>query len=275
MKFNPRTDYKKESDKMNKQLFTPGIRILWFVLSMLCFLYSVMVFMVNSGTFSFIIWLAGAVFFSLCYFLAGKGRWSGVPAGIRYMCFAVMSVVALTFITCQIAILSHFFDKGERDLDYIIVLGAQMRADGPSVIYSYRLQKAAEYLNENPGTICITTGAQGNNEPVSEGDGGAKYLLSIGVAENRIITETQSMDTEENIKNSLAIIDEHEERPENLRIGIVTNGFHVFRGIHIAGNLTDADISGIAAYMQPQYIPNNMVRETFGILRDLLRGRLV
>ena len=40
--------------------------------------------------------------------------------------------------------------KGSQDLDYIIVLGAQVREDGPSVVLKYRLDAAVDYLNGNP-----------------------------------------------------------------------------------------------------------------------------
>ncbi len=277
-----------------KSLFEPKIRIVWAMLSALCLLYSAMVFLVHSGTFSFIIWVAGAAFFAACYFFTGKNRWSRVPALLRYIVYAVLGVSLSVFVVCEAAILSHFFDKGEENLDYIVVLGAQMRDYGPSVIYRYRLQKAAEYLEENPGTICITTGAKGSNESISEGEGGRDYLISLGVDESRIIVETESTTTGQNIENALAIIREgrdsgalksdSDKRGDNslaqdqsdnisdLKIGIVTNGFHVFRGVHIAKKLTDAEICGVAAYMQPQYIPNNMVRECFGIIRDFCIG---
>ena len=249
-------------------------RILWFVLMVLALAYALMVYMVGSGTFSFVIWLAGAAFFCACFFLAGNGRWLAVPKVVRQIVYVVIGVIAAVFVVCQIGILSHFSDKGEPDLDYIIVLGAQMRNDGPSVIYRYRLEKAREYLAANPDTICITTGGQGNNENISEGGGGANYLLSHGVDKSQLMSETMSRDTAENIRYALELIEEREENRDSLRIGIVTNGFHVFRGIHIAKGLTDADVCGIAAYMQGQYIPNNMVRETFGIIRDFVAGRM-
>lgn len=256
------------------EIFTPGIRILWFVLALMCLLYAVMVYLVGSGTYSFVIWLAGALFFFLCFFFAGKGRWGAVPSVIRYMTYTGVSIIAVVFLICQTLIMTHFFDKGERDLDYIIVLGAQMRNSQPSVIYRYRLEKAGEYLEDNERTICITTGGKGKNEPVSEGEGGALYLRSLGVPDSRIMEEIWSKDTPENIRNALKIIEENEGSTDDLKIGIVTNGFHVFRGVHIAKGMTDAGIYGIAAYMQPQYIPNNMVRESFGILRDFLTGRM-
>ena len=230
--------------------------------------------MVGSGTLSFTIWLAGSAFFALCYYLAGKGRWKRVPKGLRCGAYAVITAVVAVFLVCFIAIFSHFSDKGEAGLDYIIVLGAQMRASGPSVVYRYRLEKAGSYLKENEGTICITTGAQGANEVISEGAGGRDYLIANGTEADRIIAEEQSLDTDDNISNALAIIEDREGSTESLRIGIVTNGFHVYRGVHIARKMTNAEVYGIAAYMEPQYVPNNVVRECFGILRDLKNGLL-
>ena len=256
------------------KFFKPKIRILWLVLTVICLLYSAMVYMVGSGTYSFTIWLAGSAFFALCFFLSGKGRWMRIPKILRYGAIAVITVVAAVFLVCFIAIFSHFSDKGEENLDYIIVLGAQMRSTGPSVVYRYRLEKASEYLNENVDTICITTGAKGVNETVSEGEGGRDYLLSKGIPRERLIAEDKSLDTDDNIANALTIIEAVEGSTDNLHIGIVTNGIHVFRGVHLAQKLTDADICGIAAYMEPQYIPNNVVRECFGILRDLKNGLL-
>ncbi len=251
-----------------KEFFTPQIRVVWGILMVLCLGYSLMVFMVGSGTMSFTIWLAGAVFFGLCFFLAGKGRWGRVPKACRITAYALCAAVGAVFLICQVAILSHFFDKGEPELDYVIVLGAQMRSSGPSVIYRYRLEKAAQYLQENPDTICITTGGKGSNESISEGAGGKEYLVSLGIPESRIIAEEESLDTAENIKNALELIGAQGAEEETMSIGIVTNGFHVFRGVFLARRFTKAEVSGIAAYMQARFIPNNMVRECFGILRD-------
>ena len=115
------------------KFFKPRIRILWLGLAVICLLYSAMVYMVGSGTYSFTIWLAGSAFFALCFFLAGKGRWMRIPKALRYGAIAVITAVAAVFLVCFIAIFSHFSDKGEENLDYIIVLGAQMRSTGPSV----------------------------------------------------------------------------------------------------------------------------------------------
>ncbi len=244
------------------------IRLIYLVLMLACLVYSRSIYLVGSGTFSFIIWLGMAALFGLAFFLAGNGRWQRVPALFRKVCYTLIVIALLVVIFCMGAMASHFGDKGEKDLDYIVVLGAQMRSNGPSIIFKYRLDAAYEYLSENPGTVCIVSGGQGTNESVSEGEGGKEYLESKGIPSERIIAETKAIDTTENIALSLDIMKQHSGIEDELRIGIVTNNFHVFRGIHLAKGLTNCRVCGIAAYTVPWYLPNNMVRECFGIIRD-------
>lgn len=249
-------------------------KFIFALLGCACLFYAMAVAMVGSGTFSFVIWLALAAFFGLCFLLAGE-RWARTPRAIRVAAYIVIGVGFALFVACQTAIAFHFHDEGEPDLDYIIVLGAQVRESGPALAYRYRLESAAAYLTENPETVCITTGGRGSNEPISEGEGGSDYLERLGVPAARIIAETASTDTSENIKNALELIRARESGEDSgLRIGIVTNNFHVYRGVHIAAKLTDSEIYGIAAYSVPFYLPNNLVRESFGICRDFITGKI-
>ncbi len=241
------------------------MRGVFIALMLVCLVYSVSIYMIGSGTFSFLIWICVAVFFGAAFFLSGNGRWYRIPFMIRGLCCGVISLLLIIASVCLTLMLCRFNDKGVKDLDYIIVLGAQMRNDGPSTIFRYRLDAAYDYLKENPETICIVSGGQGANEPVCEGDGGREYLISKGVEASRVIAENKAMDTSENIVYSLEVIDRGSGK---LKIGIVTNNFHLFRGLYLAKNLTDNNIYGIAAYTLPWYLPNNMARECFGIVRD-------
>ena len=242
------------------------MRKLYAILAILSLLYSVAVYMVGSGTFSFIIWIFAAIFFGFLYIMEKKSLWLKVPKTLRYAFRIIVAIGFAVFIICQGCILTQFFSKGEPEADYIIVLGAQMRDWGPSVVYKARLDSAIEYLNDNPDTKVIVTGGQGANESASEGEGGKTYLLEQGIAEDRIIVESESLDTNQNISNALNLV----EVTADMKIGIVTNNFHVFRGVMIAKRYTDANVTGIAAFTEYQYLPNNMVRETFGILKDVM-----
>ena len=240
-------------------------RFIYAVFAILSALYSVAVYMVGSGTFSFIIWIFAVLFFAFLYLMDKKNIWPEVPKVLRYIFRTIVAIGLGVFIICQGCILTQFFSKGDSGADYIIVLGAQMRDWGPSVVYKARIDSAIEYLNNNPDTKVIVTGGQGANESISEGEGGKIYLVEQGIKEDRIVIEKESLDTDENISNALSLID----TTNDMTIGIVTNNFHVFRGVMIAKKYTNADVSGIAAFTEYQYLPNNMVRETFGILKDI------
>lgn len=241
------------------------LRIIYAFLAIISLLYSVAVYMVGSGTFSFTIWIFAAIFFAFLYLMDKKNIWPKVPKVLRYAFRTIVAIGLAIFVICQGCILTQFFSKGEVGADYIIVLGAQMRDWGPSVVYKARLDSAIKYLNNNPDTKVIVTGGQGANESISEGEGGKIYLVEQGISEDRILVEKESLDTDENISNALNLID----TSDDMKIGIVTNNFHVFRGVLIAKRYTDADVSGIAAFTEYQYLPNNMVRETFGVLKDI------
>ena len=249
------------------------ISILWIFLALLCMGYAGIVYMVGSGTFSFAIWLAASGLFCIAFFLSRKGRWGRIPRWLRRVMGICIIAGMSFFLISQILILSHFSDKGDADLDYIIVLGAQMRTSGPSVVFQHRLDAAYTYLEQNPHTLCIVTGGKGSNEAQSEGEGGRDYLIRKGIKENRVLAETKAVDTAENIKNTFEMIRENRQETAALRIGIVTSNFHLFRGIKLAEKEMKLPVSGIAAYTNPLYLPNNMVRECFGILRDLVLFR--
>ena len=245
------------------------LRVTLFALMVICLIYSVSIYMVGSGTFSFVIWLAGAAFLGLAFFLAGNGRWMKLPEWLRGLGCSFIVAGLVVFAACMIAMIGHFKDRGVKDLDYIIVLGAQMRGNAPSIIFKYRLDAAYEYLLNNPGTVCIVSGGRGWNEFVAEGEGGKDYLVAKGISADRIIAESKAVDTRENIRYSLDMIGQMKDetgRPET--IGILTNNFHVFRAVHLAKGMTEHEIHGIAVYTLSWYLPNNMVRECFGIIRD-------
>ncbi len=57
-----------------------------------------------------------------------------------------------------------------------------MKAHGPSRVLQMRLDKAYDYLTENPDTIVIVSGGQGPDEHVSEAQGMYDYLVEKGIA---------------------------------------------------------------------------------------------
>ena len=224
--------------------------------------YGILILQVRSGTMFWMIWEAIAIFFWLWAILVHKNVFATyVKAGQIFHVLVAIGFVVLLVLCGLIA--GKFTSEGEQKLDYIIVLGAQVRESGPSLVLRYRLDAAIEYLSENPDTICIVSGGKGANEPFSEAEGMADYLIKMGIDKERILLEDQSRNTEQNIRFSKVLMKESYNG-----VGIVTNNFHVFRAVQIAKTQGLENVSGIAAYSKPLYLPNNVLRECCGILKD-------
>lgn len=58
-------------------------------------------------------------------------------------------------------------------------------------------------------------------------------------------------------------------------VGIVTNNFHVFRAVQLAKAQGLKGVSGIAADSNALYLPNNMLRECCGILKDWFMNHII
>jgi uncharacterized SAM-binding protein YcdF (DUF218 family) len=110
--------------------------------------------------------------------------------------------------------------------DAIAVFGAAEYAGRPSPVLHARLDKAVSLYNRSMAPVIITLGGGGDlNSGMTEGGVGRDYLLANGVPLNRIIAETQSIDTEQQVQR-LAVI---AKREHFRHIIVVSDGTHLFR----------------------------------------------
>ena len=238
--------------------------LIFTVLTVLCVVYSGMVLATGSGPSFFLVWIGLAVLSFLFGYSIWKSFWKKVPRLVKGICIAVVAVGFTAFFFVEGCIISQMHENGEAGLDYIIVLGAQVRESGPSAALKYRLDEAVEYLEDNPKTICIVSGGQGANEPYSEAEGMAQYLKEQGIDASRILLEDKSLNTEQNMEYSKALI------KDGASVGIITNDFHLFRAKQIARKYGLDNVCGIAAKSTPVYLPNNMLREFLAEIKFLL-----
>ena len=246
--------------------------------------YARAVYNTHTGTSFWLFWVALALALGVWAAAIWFHWWRALHNAVRIPIGIVLCVALCSFGMSQAAIVSHMRDEGDRNLDYIIVLGAQVYQGSPSLVLRYRLDKAAEYLRANPGTTCIVSGGQGPNEPYAEARGMADYLEhDAGIDASRIIEEPDSSTTVENLRNSRAIIDSANNTgsanntvstsstASEPSIGIVTNDFHVFRSLQIAHDQGYTDVRGIAAGSPRDMLLNNMVRESFAEAKSLIK----
>lgn len=227
-------------------------------------------FFVGHGTNFYFIWLflgIGALAFA---FLIKRGIWqSHVPLWLRRGFLTLICAGILLFLAVEGCILSQFSQKGPAGLDYLVVLGAQMKAGGPSKALQYRLDEACRYLAENEETKVIVSGGQGPDEPVSEARGMYDYLVEKGIDRERIILEDRSVNTFQNLTLSAEFLEKERDA-----VGVVSNNFHVFRAVGIARKAGYLRVYGIAAGGEPFLQINNMTREFLGVMKDFLAGNM-
>lgn len=156
----------------------------------------------------------------------------------------------------------------EKNLDYIVVLGAHVNGTRLTKALLERTRRALQYLKDNPDTIAVLSGGKGEGELISEAEAMAEYLKRHGIPQERLLLEKRSTSTSENLKFSLEMIG-----PDH-RIGVVTNHFHVFRGTAIARKCGCREVYPIPApyrsYRLLFYIP----REILAYIKDKLAGNL-
>lgn len=247
--------------KMNLYIIIGSICLAYFI-GVACF--------ARTGTDFYLIWGGLAVGFlgiGICKYTGMIERL--LPVFVRRGAFLCMLLAVTLFLAVEGFIISGFFNTGEPGLDYIIVLGAQVRENGPSRVLRMRLDMAYAYLEDNKDTLVIVSGGQGANEPESEAACMKDYLVSKGINAERILTENQSTNTSENLSFSQSLIEGEEKI-----VGIVSNNFHIFRAVKIAQKLGYHRVVGIAAPSYALLQPNNMLREFFGVMKDFLVGNI-
>ena len=248
-----------------------GMYLILILLGILFLAYFLCIaFFVGHGTNFYFIWLfmgVGAILFALLW---KKGLFETyVPLGLRKLFVIAVCAGSLLFVVVEGCIISGFSAEGKAGLDYLVVLGAQMKANGPSRALQYRLDKAIIYLEENKNTKVIVSGGQGPDEHISEAQGMYDYLVEQGISHDRIIMEDKSENTYQNLIYSANFLDKEKET-----VGVVTNNFHVFRATKIAQKAGYENICGIAARGEPFLQYNNMMREFLGVVKDFLVGNM-
>jgi len=161
---------------------------------------------------------------------------------IYYICLAIGLVA---FIVLQILIISGAHTQ-EANVDAIIVLGAGLRGDEPSVILQTRLNAAIEYARAREDVPIIVSGGLGAGRNITEAQAMFNYLTARGVDENIVWMEGASTNTYENLTFSRELMEERGLDTEDITVAVVSNEFHLFRARMIADN-AGLEAVGVAA----------------------------
>lgn len=190
-----------------------------------------------------------------------------IPQWIRFSFTILLTGFILLFSFVEICILSGFRSDAPPDTDYLIVLGAKVNGEWPSLALELRIEAAYAYLAENPSTICVATGGKGEDEAISEAACIQRELIRRGISSERIMLEEQSVRTAGNLQNSVALIGDLDAS-----VAVVSSNFHVFRGKALARKCGYHQVSGIPADFPELLLPHYLVREFVSVIVDTLLG---
>ena len=246
-----------------------GARAL-YVLAVLCLLYCVGIgLFVAFGSYFFLVWgVIGAFCAAWAWVLTHRTVYYWIPRWLRMIpesCDGRDGIASYYRRDDRRSVPCH----GAGRCGLCDHTGSSVEDFRPSYVLQKRLDKAIEYLNANSETKVIVSGGQGYNEPISEAEGMQGYLETAGIDPERILMEDASTNTTQNLIFSGELLDKSEDS-----VVVITNNFHMFRALAIARKQGYAHVEGLSAGTYPVTVPNNLLREAFGVVKDFMANHL-
>lgn len=190
---------------------------------------------------------------------------------VRRIVSVCLCVGLLIAAVTEVFIIRASFGDPKEHCEYIVVLGAKVRYDGPSVSLMDRIRGAYDYMTEHPDVIAVVSGGQGADEPMSEAQCMYERLVAMGIDKERIWIEDQAASTWANLNYSLDLIEARTgQRPETL--GVVSSEYHMLR----AGmQAKDCGINPVRIPARTSLISqrvNHFMREVAGVWHYIVLG---
>ena len=156
-----------------------------------------------------------------------RGRAGGARRWLTAL-LALLLAGAACFLIPFTVVLAGSHSDIQDDAHIMIILGCQVREDGPSILLKDRLDTALDYLEDHPDMVIVVSGGKGDDEHLSEARCMYNYLTEHGVDGGQILMEDQSRNTRENIRYSKDLL-YAEGYDLTQEMVVVSNGFHLAR----------------------------------------------
>ncbi len=238
-------------------------------------------FLLAAAFFKFV--MVGYGFSALvCLCVAGIGCFYTLMPAIcqKHPKFGKAAMRIFTLILCigllvvgitEAVIVKASFGNPEESCDYLVVLGAGVHGNTPSLSLRNRIDAAYDYLTKNPNVIAILSGGKGEGENITEARCMFDHLTEMGIDPARLWLEEQAASTWANLNYSLALIEEKTgSRPA--KIGVLSSEYHLFRA-SLFTRACGAEFVGVPAKTTKISLRiNYFMREVAGVWHYLILG---
>ena len=244
------------------------LKSIQYITGLLCALYGVVVLMILGPThlFNYFFLLLGLGLIGLCYWYQPLKK--KIPDVIFKILQTLCVALLLMFLFVEGKIIGCALKEPAPDADYIILLGSQIRSNGPSRDFQARINAAYSYLCDHPDTRIVVSGGQGASEPMTEALGARNELVRKGISESRILMEDTSRSTRENLNNTKEMLLSMNIDLSEKKFVIVSAGYHLYRAEFLAHHAGFENISSAGSYGQKILQPHYFVREFFAFVKD-------
>ena len=231
-------------------------------------------FMLTSLGLFFRFALRGYVYWGfLCFFLVFLILAQQFLPAVLWKIILILTCVGFVYFwIVEIPIIRNARTDQDPERPYLIVLGAAVYGDRPSLTLVRRMEGALQYLEAYPDSVAIVSGGMGKGETVTEAQAMHDWLLEHGIPEDRILMEPKATSTEENLAFSFDLIRARGEDPDG-NVAIVSSAYHLYRAKSMA-RLQGVEAAGVAApWGYPMVMLNYFIREAFGVTHLWIFGR--
>lgn len=182
----------------------------------------------------------------------------------------IMAYFAFAFAAFVVASLLYRWRRSRTSPEAVIVLGSGLVDGKVPPLLAGRLQRGLQAQSEYQGEpVIIASGGQGPDEPRPEGEAMRDYLIEQGADPVKVVAETESRNTEQNLLFSRKLLG-----GPDAPVVVATSSYHVFRTALLTRALgMRAHVVGAPTAWY--YFPSALLREFVGVMRDRLRFNLV
>ena len=150
--------------------------------------------------------------------------------------FIIISIINIIMISYS----SNYIDKDVNydEISYVLVLGAGIRNNYPSLMLKDRLDKAIEVYNDTKAKL-ILSGDSIKSDEYDEVGKMKKYMLDNNIPIEDLILDEHGISTYDSIYRI-------KDMTKGKKIAIITQRYHLYRALYIASSL-DINSYGIPA----------------------------